>query len=169
VGVVESRGAGRPPLGSPCDPGIDIIVDDRDRHVLELLRSAGHVSHHPTPALSICRVDPVNLVNPNESLRIHFPTTPPLSSAFTATVGKEIGGVVIPVVDLVTLTLANLLSRRTGSEQAVAVAVAAGVSRDTLSACLTELDRLPKTKSPYILRVFDRDLALRRLLSMRDR
>lgn len=147
-------------------PGVDIIVEERDRHVLQLLREAGHVLAHHPPALAVCRIDGAH---PNEGLRVHFPSQPPLSTAIAACVVREVDGQAFPVVQLLTLTLANLLSQRTGSEEAVETGLAAGVSLDELALALDELDALPPTKSPYILRVFDRELARRRLHALMPR
>jgi hypothetical protein len=64
------------------EPGVDVIVDDRDRHVLQLLRDAGHrLAHHP-PSLAIARLESQP---PNEHIRVHFPSTPPLATAFEVT------------------------------------------------------------------------------------
>lgn len=148
---------------APKTPGVDIVVDDRDRHVLELLRAAGYaLAHHP-PWMSICRLP---TAVPNESIRIHFPSTAPLTTALDAVVTRPVAGQDVPVVELVTLTLANLLSQRTGADEAVAIAVAAGVSTEALAARLAVLDALPETKSLYVLRQFDRALAHRRLAAM---
>jgi hypothetical protein len=154
--------------GAPiaAEPGVDILVDDRDRHVLEALRVGRYRPVHRSPALSVCHLDPDD---PNESLRVHFPSTPPLTSALDAVTLRDLGGLAVPVVDLVTLTVADLLSRRSGSDDAVAAALAIGVSTQGLAERLDALDALAPTKSPYVLRVFDRDLARSRLDRLRGR
>ncbi len=137
-------------------PGVDILVDPRDRRVLELLRARGHaLAHHP-PALAICRV---GAPDPNESLRVHFPSRPPLLEALDHAVVRD----GLPTVDLTTLTLANLLSQRSGSEEAAALGIRGGASIEALRARLDALATLPEPLSPYILRTFDRTLARKRL------
>lgn len=140
--------------------GVDVLVDERDRHVLATLRQAGLHPVYRTPALTVCHVDPKD---PNESLRVHFPTTLPLVGAFDQLVHLLLDGARAPVVDLDTLALAELLSQRTGSDEAAAGALAAGASWKVLSQRLCELEALPPTTSAYVLRVFDRALARRRL------
>jgi hypothetical protein len=145
----------------PAELGVDIVVHDEDRHVIRLLREQGFGIAHHAPALSICDI---GAADPNEAIRIHFPETPPLSTALKRTVRLEVAGHVVPVVEGAVLALAHLLSHRTGAEQAVRAAVDAEiVSVSSLRRRLDALDRLPRTQSPSVLRVFDRALARARL------
>lgn len=138
--------------------GVDLVVDPRDRKVLELLRARGHaLAHHP-PELVLCRVPSAD---PNDTLRLHFPARPPLLDALEHSVTRD----GLPVVDLDTLTLANLLSHRLGAEEAAAAGFAAGASVTGVRARLEELAGRPPPKSPYLLRTFDVALARRRLES----
>jgi hypothetical protein len=139
---------------------VDLVVDPRDRRVLELLRSRGHaLAHHP-PALAICRID--GTADPNDSLRLHFPDRGPLADAISGA-GVRDG---LPVVDLTTLTLANLLSHRLGADRSAAIGFAHGASAADLRGRLDALAGLPTPKSPYVLRTFDVALARRRLGSL---
>jgi transcriptional regulator with XRE-family HTH domain len=149
----------------PLEAGVDIVVHDEDRHVLRLLRGLDlEVSHHAS-TLSICQV---GATDPNEVIRVHFPETPPLSTALDRTVHLDVTGRRVPVVEGAALALGHLLSHRAGSEQAVRAAVDAQiVSIQTLRRRLDALDELPPTRSPSVLRVFDRSLARTRLAHIR--
>lgn len=61
------------------------------------------------------------------------------------------------------LTLANLLSQRSGSEEAAALGIRGGASVEALREQLDALAALPEPRSPYVLRTFDRKLARKRL------
>jgi len=148
----------------PLEAGADIVVHDEDRHVLRLLRERRFSVAHHTSTLSICEI---GAADPNEVIRVHFPATPPLSNTLPRAVRLEIEGRVLPVVEGATLVLGHLLSHRTGSEEAVRAAVDAKiVSLSSLRRRLDALDRLPRTQSPSVLRVFDRALARARLGSL---
>ena len=152
---------------APVVPGVDIIVHDTDRQVLRILRERGlRVAHHAA-TLSVGHLEHAD---PNDAIRVHFPATPPLSTAHANTVRLRVDGSMIPVVQATILVLGELLSHREGADENVDAAMDAElVTVAALRRKLDALDRLPSTRSPAVLRVFDRALARERLEAHRRR
>jgi transcriptional regulator with XRE-family HTH domain len=152
---------------APVVPGVDIIVHDADRHVLRVLRESGlRIAHHAA-TLSIGQLENTD---PNDAIRVHFPTTPPLATAHAHTLRLRVDGRMLPVVDAAILALGELLSNRRGADENLRAALDAElVTVAALRRKLDALDRLPSTRSPALLRVFDRVLARRRLEGLRRR
>lgn len=129
-------------------------------------RFDAHVSRSLNATASPSKVAPSRSTRSgrtSESLRVHFPVLPPLTGAYARAVPVDVGGTLVPVVDRLTLTLAELLSQRQGAEQAVVAAVHGGVDPVDLARELAALAAWPEIRSPYVLRTFDRKLARERL------
>jgi hypothetical protein len=151
-------------LVPPTGRQVETVVQEQDRHALRILRAAGvTIAHHASDLFS-CQ--PSGAAD-DDVLFLHFPTTPPLDRCFSEVVARKVGRHRLPVVDLDALAMAHLLSRRSGSLDAVRTVLASGkVDLPGLTSTLAQLDALPVTTSAYVLLRFDRALAHRRLAQL---
>lgn len=143
---------------------LDLVVHDADREVLQALRGAGLVASHHSSSLFRVREPDARV---DEAITLHFPELPPLSQAFDDMERKMVCGVSAAVVSAKDTALWFLLNRREdGLSCAKRLVDSGAVDIRSLKTALNALNGLPASHSAFVLQVFDRDLAAKRLLEL---